>query len=139
YGGEKMSKSLGNLVFAKDLLKSYDASTIRLALMHYHYREGGEWIPELLVESRELLDRCTAAAARASTAATTKLYMSVIHALEDDLDTHAVVHHLDDFATSPDDYASVGTFQDKVLDGREYAFDATLALLGLTPSGSSSV
>ena len=52
--GEKMSKSLGNLIFAKDLLKDYDPSVIRLALMNYQYRLGGEWCPDFLNEAKEL-------------------------------------------------------------------------------------
>ena len=40
YEGEKMSKSLGNLVFVSDLLKVADPRAIRLALMRHHYRAG---------------------------------------------------------------------------------------------------
>src|SRR5204863_542888 len=43
YEGEKMSKSLGNLVFVSDLLKQADARAVRLALMQHHYRSGFEW------------------------------------------------------------------------------------------------
>ena len=43
YEGEKMSKSLGNLVFISDLLKMADPRAIRLALMRHHYRSGFEW------------------------------------------------------------------------------------------------
>ena len=40
YEGEKMSKSLGNLVFVSDLLKVADPRAIRLALLRHHYRAG---------------------------------------------------------------------------------------------------
>ena len=43
YEGEKMSKSLGNLVFVSDLLKTADPRAIRLALLRHHYRSGFEW------------------------------------------------------------------------------------------------
>lgn len=39
YEGKKMSKSLGNMVFISDLLKKYDANTIRFLLLSHHYRE----------------------------------------------------------------------------------------------------
>jgi len=39
YGGEKMSKSLGNLVLVRDLLRSYSGDTIRHYLVSHHYRE----------------------------------------------------------------------------------------------------
>ncbi len=125
YGGEKMSKSLGNLVFAKDLLVQYSPAAIRLALMHYHYREGGEWIPELLEESTRLLVRLDQAAVRASPAACSALYSAITSALDDDLDTHAVVHNLDDFATNPDQYAT------RPSEG-VHSYRDTMELLGLT-------
>ncbi|MCC2627927.1 MAG: cysS, partial [Thermomicrobiales bacterium] len=44
YDGEKMSKSLGNLVLASDALKDYSADAIRLYLFSNHYRSP--WIFE---------------------------------------------------------------------------------------------
>jgi L-cysteine:1D-myo-inositol 2-amino-2-deoxy-alpha-D-glucopyranoside ligase len=41
--GEKMSKSLGNLVFVSDLRKEWDTRTIRLAVEANHYRTPWEW------------------------------------------------------------------------------------------------
>ncbi|HET7518538.1 MAG TPA: cysteine--tRNA ligase, partial [Actinomycetes bacterium] len=55
YQGEKMSKSLGNLVFVSDLLKSADPRAIRLALMHHHYRHGFEWFDTDLEDGVALL------------------------------------------------------------------------------------
>jgi L-cysteine:1D-myo-inositol 2-amino-2-deoxy-alpha-D-glucopyranoside ligase len=43
YQGEKMSKSLGNLVLVSNALKSYDPDTIRLYLFSHHYREAWEY------------------------------------------------------------------------------------------------
>ena len=43
-GGEKMSKSLGNLVFVHDLLEQgRDPSAVRLALLSQRYRRAWEW------------------------------------------------------------------------------------------------
>jgi L-cysteine:1D-myo-inositol 2-amino-2-deoxy-alpha-D-glucopyranoside ligase len=41
--GTKMSKSLGNMVFVNDLLASYPAAAVRLALLNYHYRAPFEY------------------------------------------------------------------------------------------------
>ncbi|MEI7624025.1 MAG: cysteine--tRNA ligase, partial [Actinomycetes bacterium] len=38
--GEKMSKSLGNLVFISELRKSWDVRAIRLAIVSHHYRDS---------------------------------------------------------------------------------------------------
>lgn len=41
--GQKMSKSLGNLVFVGDLLKEWEPAAVRLALLNHHYRADWEW------------------------------------------------------------------------------------------------
>ena len=46
--GEKMSKSLGNLVLVHDLLGQYDADTLRVLLLEHHYRESWEYSDGLL-------------------------------------------------------------------------------------------
>src|SRR5262249_32656360 len=64
YEGEKMSKSLGNLVFVSDLLKVADPRAIRLALLRHHYRHGFEWFDTDLEDGSALLHRLLAAAER---------------------------------------------------------------------------
>jgi L-cysteine:1D-myo-inositol 2-amino-2-deoxy-alpha-D-glucopyranoside ligase len=53
--GEKMSKSLGNMVFVGDLLKEYPPEAIRLYLSSVRYRDVLEWSPGALGEAVELL------------------------------------------------------------------------------------
>jgi L-cysteine:1D-myo-inositol 2-amino-2-deoxy-alpha-D-glucopyranoside ligase len=53
YQGEKMSKSLGNMVFARDLLARYPADAVRLALFSRHYRESWEYTEEAIVRGGE--------------------------------------------------------------------------------------
>jgi L-cysteine:1D-myo-inositol 2-amino-2-deoxy-alpha-D-glucopyranoside ligase len=55
--GEKMSKSLGNLVFVDQLLKEWDPMAVRLAVLAHHYREPWEWRDELLTEATGRLAR----------------------------------------------------------------------------------
>ena len=55
-GGEKMSKSLGNLVFVGDLLKNHEADAIRLAMLSQHYRSSWEWEDRLLDEAERRLE-----------------------------------------------------------------------------------
>ncbi len=100
FDGEKMSKSLGNLVFAHDLLGRREPAVIRLALMHYHHRVGGEWLPELLDEAERLLDNVRHAASHASQADGEQLLTAVRQALDDDLNTLEVVDALHRFAAT---------------------------------------
>lgn len=43
YKGEKMSKSLGNLVLVSDLKKRYSANAVRLYFLSHHYRSSFEF------------------------------------------------------------------------------------------------
>jgi cysteinyl-tRNA synthetase len=56
FSGEKMSKSLGNVVLVHDLVKSYPGEVVRWALLSGHYRSPLDWTPELLEQSRKNLD-----------------------------------------------------------------------------------
>ena len=58
YQGEKMSKSLGNLVLVSHLVDAgVDPRAIRLALLAHHYREDWEWTDAVLAAARRRLDR----------------------------------------------------------------------------------
>lgn len=56
YQGEKMSKSLGNLVIIRDLLQTYSADAIRLYLFSHHYRTPWEFQDDELDEFATLAD-----------------------------------------------------------------------------------
>ncbi|MDP9440824.1 MAG: cysteine--tRNA ligase [Actinomycetota bacterium] len=92
YQGTKMSKSLGNLVFVSDLLKEWDPSAIRLAVLAHHYRQPWEWTDDLLPEAAERLERWrTAGSATGGDAAVA----AVRSALDDDLDTPSALLAID--------------------------------------------
>lgn len=58
YRGEKMSKSRGNIVLARDLLAKHDGMVVRLATLgHYTPRGGGEWFDHYVEEAAERLER----------------------------------------------------------------------------------
>ena len=70
YHGEKMSKSLGNLVFVSRLLADgVDPMAIRMALLAHHYRSDWEWTDAVLGDAQARLARWRAALARAEAAA----------------------------------------------------------------------
>ena len=66
FSGEKMSKSLGNVVLVHDLIKDYPGEVIRWALLSGHYRSPLNWTPELLEQSKKNLDRLYGLLRRAS-------------------------------------------------------------------------
>lgn len=54
---EKMSKSLGNFFTVRDVLKHYDAETVRYFLMSGHYRSQLNYSEENLKQARSALER----------------------------------------------------------------------------------
>lgn len=54
YEGEKMSKSLGNLILIDDLRKKYSANIVRIFLLSHHYRDIWEYFEKDLKEAQKL-------------------------------------------------------------------------------------
>ncbi|MCZ6862418.1 MAG: cysteine--tRNA ligase [Alphaproteobacteria bacterium] len=54
---EKMSKSIGNVLLVRDLLKEAPGEAIRFALLTAHYRQPLDWTKEGLQEAKRTLDR----------------------------------------------------------------------------------
>jgi cysteinyl-tRNA synthetase len=55
--GEKMSKSLGNVVLLNDLLEDWDGEVIRFAMLSGHYRAPLDWTGDLLEQAKTTLGR----------------------------------------------------------------------------------
>ncbi|MCP4434315.1 MAG: cysteine--tRNA ligase [Actinomycetia bacterium] len=87
--GEKMSKSLGNLVFVSDLTMLWDPRAVRLACVSHHYRDSWEWSGTLMPAASERLAAWIAAGEGPGA------LQEVREALDDDLDTPAAVVAID--------------------------------------------
>jgi L-cysteine:1D-myo-inositol 2-amino-2-deoxy-alpha-D-glucopyranoside ligase len=100
YQGEKMSKSLRNLVLVRDLLQRYDADSIRVLLLRHHYREAWEYTEDQLQDAREWTHTLRSADAGATSPLPGRsgdapaALDPVRRALEDDLDTPAALDRL---------------------------------------------
>ena len=104
YQGTKMSKSLGNLVFVSELVKTHAPQAVRLALMGHHYRDNWEWFDGDIDEAQGLFDRMVQAATLATGPDPDALLHSVRNALDDDLD-------------APTARAALASFADAMLAG----------------------
>ncbi|GAA4193967.1 cysteine--1-D-myo-inosityl 2-amino-2-deoxy-alpha-D-glucopyranoside ligase [Gryllotalpicola kribbensis] len=93
YRGEKMSKSLGNLVKVSELRAAgVDPRALRLALLAHHYRDDWEWTDASLPTALERLRRWRAApSAPGEYAALAELREALHH----DLDTPAALAVVD--------------------------------------------
>jgi len=101
YQGEKMSKSLRNLVLVRDLLPRYDADSIRVLLLRHHYRDPWEYTPDQLDDAAAWTARLRAAASRTRNGMGDSA-LAVRAALEDDLDTSGALHVLEEAIDSGD-------------------------------------
>jgi len=87
--GEKMSKSLGNLVFVSELRQEWDPMAIRLMIIENHYRTSWEWDATRLPRAAERLERWRAAGAGDGG------LEAVRTALDDDLDVPTALAAID--------------------------------------------
>jgi len=87
----KMSKSLGNVLQVRDLIRKMPGEVIRLALLNAHYRQPLDWSDESIEAAKRMLDRFYGALRGidldAEQRAAAKPPGAVIEALEDDLNT----------------------------------------------------
>lgn len=97
--GEKMSKSLGNLVFVDALRKEWDPRSIRLGIIEHHYRNEWEWDDTLMPRNHDRLVSWKASVGgQAST-----LLDEVRACLDDDLNTPAALAAIDRAAAAGTD------------------------------------
>jgi len=90
--GAKMSKSLGNVLLVRDLLKEAPGEAIRYALLSAHYRQPLDWTPETAKAARAALDRLYGALRDQPVAEPRPDDMApVLTALDDDLNTPAAI------------------------------------------------
>ena len=89
--GEKMSKSLGNLVFVDQLRTLWDPRSIRIAIIEHHYRMEWEWDETLMPRSSKRLTQWVASVGGTQS----DLLDSVRACLDNDLDTPGALALID--------------------------------------------
>ena len=106
--GEKMSKSLGNLVFVSKLVAAgTEPGALRLALLGSHYRTDREWTAAALTAGELRLQAWRSGVVRPTGPSGDGVLSAVRAALYDDLDTPAALAAVDSWCVSDgDDSAS---------------------------------
>lgn len=101
YQAEKMSKSLGNLVFVSGLLAAgHDPAAIRLTISAHHYRKGWEYDAAQLAIAEERLARWRAAVALPAAPDFAPVLAELRARLADDLDSPGALDAVDAWATA---------------------------------------
>jgi L-cysteine:1D-myo-inositol 2-amino-2-deoxy-alpha-D-glucopyranoside ligase len=98
-GGEKMSKSKGNLVFVSRLRRQgVEPAAIRVAILSQSYRQDWEWTDEGLGAAVERLNRWRAALSRDHGPDATTMLAGVREHISNDLDAPAALDAVDRWA-----------------------------------------
>ncbi len=112
FEGEKMSKSLGNLVMVSNLLKRYTPDTLRLYLAKHHYRKPWEFtsaeLDASLLECTQLLQAVQVSSGDRHAMDFDYARGAFERALDDDLNSPAAANVLCDLSGAIIEHADVG-------------------------------
>ncbi|HUS99002.1 MAG TPA: cysteine--tRNA ligase [Candidatus Thermoplasmatota archaeon] len=121
--GEKMSKSIGNIINVKDLLQTWDAEVLRMFFAQAHYRSPPDFSEKALTDIekgrerlhrvKERLEECAKGAAQkkrnlAMVQESEKSYMTTIQHLQEEFE-----EAMDDDFNTPKAFASLFEFVNK--------------------------
>lgn len=96
--GEKMSKSLGNFITVHQLLEKLPGELVRFVLLSSHYRQPLDWNDQIVLQSRQSLDRLYNALRGRELSKKVHVFEPIKTALEDDLNTPLAISVLHDIA-----------------------------------------
>ncbi len=108
--GEKMSKSLGNILLVHDLVRDYPGEVLRLALLTCHYRQPLDWSTQRLENTRKTLDKLYARLQELESVHANEnesVPEEVMNALCDDLNTPQAITELLAIAKIESDHAKL--------------------------------
>ncbi len=131
FGGQKMSKSLGNFDYARNVLANYDPETVRYFYLSRHYRKPLDYSDEglqaaqaavtrlrtMLTDVESELRNASGAYGKAgadfvsSLAAFRSRYIEV---MDDDLNTVAAISVLQDLVSAANQYKAESTDEDRM-------------------------
>lgn len=103
--GQKMSKSLGNILLVRDLLNEAPGEAVRLALLSTHYRHPLDWREQRLATVRRMLSRFYTSLAKVmsiESATESKADEMLLQALSNDLNTPLAITRLHELANTLD-------------------------------------
>ncbi|MFH1125856.1 MAG: cysteine--tRNA ligase [Candidatus Altiarchaeota archaeon] len=143
--GEKMSKSLGNIVSVREFLKDHSPESLRLFIMQTHYRSPIDYSVEQILSAEKAVERLRMfrrdvklAMARAGDKgghlageASDELLKKFIECMDDDFDTPGSVAAIFDAVRKINQLLSEGSESASSLNHSLSVFDELLSVLGL--------
>ena len=101
---EKMSKSLGNVVYIDDLIKDYKGNEIRLALLSTHYRQPIPWSTNVLKQAVSIAKKIKRFTSSYSNMNKFFADTKIGEAILDDLNTPKALAVMQEIINKPDDF-----------------------------------
>ena len=101
---EKMSKSLGNVVYIDDLIKDYKGNDIRLALLSTHYRQPIPWSTNVLNQAVSIAKKIKRFTSSYSNMNKFFVDTKIGEAILDDLNTPKALAVMQEIINKPDDF-----------------------------------
>jgi cysteinyl-tRNA synthetase len=130
---EKMSKSLGNVLLVRDLLREAPGEVIRFALLGTHYRKPLDWNSASLTQAKQAVDRLYRTLEQLpGSEVPSEAPPAVLAALEDDLNTPKAFAEL--FALAHQANSSTDDGERRALKSHLLAAGSLLGLLGQDPA-----
>ena len=139
--GEKMSKSLGNLVTIEEFLSEHEADVLRMMILNSSYHSPLTYNDETINHAKRALDRLRSALRPAQPGAAgeqpetlreqiAKTRTGFIDAMDDDFNTSAALSHLFDLVRSINQARDAGASQEALEEGQSLLRSLT-SVLGL--------
>ncbi len=136
FGGEKMSKSLGNLITIKQALDKYGADALRIFILNSHYRSPLTYSEEVIEAAqsgaerlRRVVSRDDAAGGKGEALAAAPYRKQFFEAMDDDFNTPQALAALFDLAREINQAADSGL---GFKDAKEALLKLAGDVLGLT-------
>ena len=131
---EKMSKSLGNVVYIDDLIKDYKGNDIRLALLSTHYRQPIPWSINVLnqaVSIAKKIKRFTVSYPNKN-----KFFSDtkIAEAILDDLNTPKALSIMQEIINKPDDFDL-----EKEISTYKYVFEGSSQDLSISEADKDKI
>lgn len=100
--GEKMSKSIGNVVWSRDLIQKYGQSLLRLYLFSKHYREDVSFEENQIAQCKPFLDKIRLAGTKTSSRTDldlSELLRELFDSLDNDLNSPRALEIFENICT----------------------------------------
>jgi cysteinyl-tRNA synthetase len=131
---EKMSKSLGNVVYIDDLIKDYKGNEIRLALLSSHYRQPIPWSTNVLNQAASIAKKIKRFTSSYSNMNKFYADTKIGEAILDDLNTPKALAVMQEIINTPENFEL-----EKEISTYKYIFEGSSQDLSISKADKDKI